>query len=236
MSEEQVNEPGDVGSEGSDVPADNFKAEVGRKFDNLTSKVEEQAKRNEAMLQQLASMVAPQKSEPQSDDIEDLVYSDPKEYARRIKEEAKSEVLREVEASRQTEAQKTQVLSNLISTYPELSDSNSEMTKKATAIYESLSEADKKSPLAYEVVVARAASELGVVPASKRKAANADSFSLQGGSSGSSRRTSAKEIPDGTAQLAELMGLNLQDKKTAERLKKLSNLEGKDWLNYKRRG
>lgn len=227
------------GSEGGsqDDPIQNFKAEVGRKFENLTGQLRQQAARNEQMLSQLAAMIPQQKQQSdggaEDEDLSELIYNNPAEYTRRVQAEATQAATRSVQEANRIEKEKTETLGRLVSTYPELSDSNSELTKKAMEVYSTFSSDQQKTAAAYELAVARAVAEVGVLPASKRQAA--PDPSLRGGSSTGGSKRSLGDIPDGTAQMAELMGLDLSNKDTKERLKKLSGLKPSDWIGYKRR-
>lgn len=228
--------------QGSDS-VENVKAEFGRKLENIESQLAQQQQRNDQLLAQLQTVAAAQtaKVETQSspkEDISDLMYSDPERYTQIITQQAtetaKQEALAQVQAMNAEQDQKNAVLQRLVNSYPELADTSSQLVKEAKMVYDSFSDTEKASPLSYEVAVGRAADKIGVQKASKRSISS-DEFALPGGGSSSSKKRQERtSIPEPTAAFAEIMGLDLEDKATKERLSALSN--SRDWTKYKRRG
>jgi hypothetical protein len=155
-------------------------------------------------------------------DLDELIYKDPKQYAKRVTENAKREAMQAVQQVNAQQQQSNQVLSQLVNDYPELSDTNSELSKRAVDIYKSLSESERNSSLGYKVAVREAAAELGSLPKSKRKQTDSEDFTL-GGSKGQKAATQSqpkqKDLDEATLKFAKAMGLNTDDKKVVERLK-----------------
>lgn len=237
MSEETMTEGQEQSENNSSPEIGNIKAEFERKLSNTESQLVELKTQNEQLMAQLSSLADNiSKSPVQStsdDDLETLMYSDPKKYTEMLEERAERRVLSKIEQQTKSQSEKTAILNSLVSQYPELSDQTNPLTKKAVEIYNSLPEGQKNSPMAYEVVVSRAASELGVAPVSKRQKSN-DDFTMPGGASeGSKRKRSSDDIPETTKQFAEIMGLDLNNEKIKKSLEKLS--KEKNWQQYKRR-
>lgn len=208
---------------------------------DLLARTDALAQQNEKLSKQLESMmsaitaVAQPKAVPvgDDDDLEVLAYKDPKAYARKIQEQAERRADALVNARLNAQQQTNAVLTQLTSDYPELADSNSELTKKAVEIYNSLSPAEKQSPTAYKVAVRDAAAEVGLLPKSKRKSSSGDDFSFGGGSAGSGNRSESRKadkLSNETLAFAEALGMDIKDKKVVERLQ--SRAQRKNWNRY----
>ena len=210
---------------------ESLQAEMNRKTEKLMNENQKLAQR----MEELMSMLTPkQSSQPaQEDDLETLVYKDPKAYAAKIKAEAAREAQRAVSESINQQQQSNAILSQLTNEYPELSDSQSELTQKAVEAYKAMSAAERSSPIAYKTAVRDAAAELGILPKNKRKSGS-DDFTMSGQSSSEGRRqASSKEqqaIDNKTAEFAKLLGLDPSDKKVAERLKQRN--QRKNWSRW----
>lgn len=194
----------------------NLKSEMSRKLSNLEEN-------NKALMAKLESLVKPaptQKTEKEPE-LDDLLYTNPKEYARLVKEEAKkaaTTVLTEASTSQRKQAD---TVGKLVHQYPELQFSDQPLYQRAVEIYNSMDPDDKTHPIAYEAAVKEAASELGVKPRSKRSAEELESFSF-GAGRGSSETRERKErttVDPRTLLFAEAVGLNVKDTKVVERLK-----------------
>lgn len=221
----------------SDVSQDtNLKAEFNRKQkeleDKMTSQLSKLAESQKALLDRLESLNQPTKQASESsDDIEDLWYSDPRKAASKIKEETQAEIRKQYEADQARQTKQNQMINDLTRKYPELSDVNSPLTQKVYEIYNQFAPEDQQNPTSIKAAVLEAASELGVMPTSKRQNTQEETFSM-GSSTGSRRPTPKKEeeLSEKTEQWAALLGLNINDKKTRESLKKRS--ERKVWNRY----
>lgn len=211
---------------------ESLQAEMNRKTEKLMNENQKLAQR----MEELMGMLAPKQSAaaaPQEDDLETLVYKDPKAYAAKVRAEAAKEAQRAVSESLNQQQQSNAILAQLTNEYPELSDSNSELTQKAVEAYKAMSAAERSSPIAYKTAVRDAAADLGILPKNKRKQSS-DDFTMSGQSSGEGRRGApSKEqqaIDNKTAEFAKLLGLDPSDKKVAERLKQRN--QRKNWSRW----
>lgn len=207
----------------------------------LLARTEKLAQDNERLskqLEQVLNTMTAAASRPtqvqvtEEEDLEVLAYKDPKRYAQKVSENATRQAEALINSKLNAQNQTNAILGQLTNDYPELSNPNSELTKKAIEIYNGMSQSEKSSPTSYKVAVRDAAAEVGLLPKSKRKSSN-DDFSMSGGSSGRSSGESSRkeELSESTLAFAEALGLNIKDKKVVERLKQRS--ERKDWGRYK---
>lgn len=209
---------------------------------DLLARTEALAQQNEKLSKQLESVMSaitqaaqPKVVEPtDQDDLEVLAYKDPKAYAKKIQEQAAKQAEAIVNSRLNAQQHTNAVLTQLTSDYPELADSNSELTKRAVEIYNSLSPSEKQSPSAYKIAVRDAAADVGLLPKSKRKQSSSDDFSFGGGSGGGASSRSegrrSEQLPAETLAFAEALGMNIKDKAVVERLK--SRAQRKNWNKY----
>lgn len=230
MSEQdQNNNSGDNTPETNNDPLLNLKSEISRKLQNSESRMSELMKQNQAMaesLKSIASRVAPPPAPKEEEDLESLAYSNPTLYAKKIAQMATKSATEATMQVQQEQAQKTMVLNSLYKDYPELSNTDSELTKTAVEIYNNLTPSEQASPSSYKLAVREAAAQLGVLPSSKR-AKTDDDFVAPGsrGNSGSrSERSASKkdEIDPAVLEISKLFGRDVNDPKVRERLKQHS--------------
>lgn len=181
----------------------NVKAEFNRKFDSVKTPP------------------APKPASEPKKALEELIYDDP---AAAVDEITNSVTAKVTERFNQG-ARKQQTAQRLISEFPEIQDESHALTKKADEIYRSLPQDEQDHPMAYKTAVSEAALELGIAPKSKRKPVveDDDSFVAPRGGSGEPRGKSRRkegELPEETVEIAALMGVDLSDAKTLERVKK----------------
>lgn len=201
-------------------PLKNLKAEMERKLSNSEARLSELQKTNELLFSKLNELTTPKAAPaPQKQvSMSDLLYSNPEEYARIIEERAMERV-----AAQQQRAQKVNgVISQLAQEFPELSDNNSSLTKRAVEIYNSLPPEEKQSSLSYRLAVKDAADELGLKPKSKRPVDDEPSF----GSSGRSAPRRKDKLNPMTEVWATALGLDPSDPKVKARLVERQN---RDW-------
>lgn len=245
MSEvsEQVETPtqGDsTAAVSAEDPTQNLKAEFSRKLNNLreaneaiTAQANEIAAQQKVILQHLQTSQQPQTPAPSKEDLEDLKYSDPDKYIELKMGAMKDDVLGEVRAENQVVAERTVALNQLAQEFPELNDDSSDMYKKAVEIYQTLPKEFKDKAAGYKLAVHEAASQVGVLPQSKR--ANQEVAAMAGskksedqldefiGSSGStaggkSAPKKSEKLDEKIVTTARLMGLDINDPKVVERL------------------
>lgn len=236
--EANANPAGDI--DGSDAdPIKNIKAEMERKFSNITKQLQTQ---NEQLMQAITQVAtpkkAPQKEAEVSEDLVDLMYSDPGAYARRIAEMATSAATKQVSAQVNRSNEVNTTLQRMVSEYPELNDQGSEMYQKAIEIYNTLSEDEKQSASGVKLAIREAAADLGVVPVSKRRRSEDDDFNFGGnvsdnkGSANNKRKQRDEvKVSEDTLAFAQLLGRNIDDPKVKAGLEKAS--KRKDYGRYR---
>lgn len=222
--ENQANEQGNQ-MPNVDETLKNLKSEFSRKQENVSKELEQ----IKAMLGNLAQPQRQQAAEP--NEIPDPVL-DPKGYKEYLKKEVLQETSQIVNQNNQRQSQ----LASLVQSYPELQDSNSELTKKAVENYSRLSNEEKMSPRSYQFAVQDAAAELGVLPVSKRQNNKNndgdDSFTANSGAYSSNKPSqkqnrNSDKIDDATLAFAQAIGKDVNDPKYIESLKKHTNR--KNW-------
>lgn len=213
----------------------NLKQEMSRKLGNYESKLNELAQTNQQLLQKLSQLTQPKPISVRSDDddMDKLWYDDPKKAAAKIKEQTKAEIMAEYQRDQEMKARTQSTLAALVADYPELNDSNSELTRRAVEIYNGMADGEKTSPIAYKAAVREAASELGVLPVKKRQVSDDDSYtgSSSSSSSNTSRRAAKKDDLDPrTIAFAKLVGLNIDDDNVKNRVKERAKRT--NWSKY----
>lgn len=198
---------------------ENIKGEFSRKHDALAAQVTKLAETNAALLQQIQALKSPQpKPEPKEKPIEDLLYDNPAEAVQKITQKVRGDIKRELDEERTTQQRQTKAINELYSEFPEFSDQEHDLTKKALEIYGKMEDAEKADPKALKLAGYQAAVEMGVKPKSKR-AQDDDSFSFGGTSQGGRPRRDSSKLDPAVTEFAKLMGLNMDDQKVMERLK-----------------
>lgn len=220
----------------------NFKAEMNRKLENVTS----QSKNANDTLIALANSVQARQVEQQQTaykkQMDTLAAEDPSRFqeetakraadaARQATEEA---MVRAQTVSAQAQAKQAQVIGEITSNYPEINLPNHPMQKKVLELYNALPEEERNSSVAYKLIAKEAAEELGIKPMSKRTEDEMDEFVGYGrGSRGQGAGRKRAGIDPKTLQFAELMGINVKDEKVRKELEDYSQISGSDWLKYK---
>lgn len=231
MSDDQSKEATSV-DENQQDPIKQIKSEFGRKQENVMNELN--ALRSQ--LSQIADTVitAASAKNKQSEEIDVDPIVDPKGY----KESLKKELRKEMEQSLGAERERGTVLSTLVANYPELQQSNSELTKTALQIYNNLSPAERSSPSGYKIAVMQAAQEVGILPMSKRKQSSSEDSDFTMSASNSSVRTrpsqkaKEKELDEKTLAFAELIGRPVNDPKYQESLKKTVSGRKRSWQKF----
>lgn len=218
-------------------PITNLKSEMSRKTEKLAQENARLAQQLDAVLGKLNNLSAPAASGNLDEDaaLEELAFKDPKEYARRVREQATRQATQMVDQRIQQQNNQQATLSALVNDYPELQDAGSDLTKRAVEIFKGLSQSEQSSPLAYKAAVREAAAELGVLPKTKRKTSSSDDFSFSGSNSGSGSQSSRgsgsnDKLDERTVAFAKLIGLKTDDPKVVERIKQRS--KRKSWSRY----
>lgn len=236
MNNDQENQgnPGEQGNEQQSQgrSAESIAAEMHRKTDKLAQENAKLSQQLERVMEMLNKQPVAQSAQGE-DDLEALVYKDPKAYARKIREQAAQDAQQVVNRSLQQQSQTNAVLSQLTSEYPELADGSSELTKATIEIYKGMSADERSSPSAYKIAVRDAAAELGVLPKNKRRVQNNEDFSLSGNNGASQKqasRSAQSEVDPKTEAFAKLLGLDTTNKDTMKRLQNRS--QRKNWTKW----
>ena len=214
-------------------PIAQLKGEFSRKMANTEAKLAEVVELNKQFLEKLSAQQT-QRPEPQApkteEDLDTLIYSDPKKAAHLIKEQAKSEVMQSLSQSQAQQSRITSTINTLVSEYPELNNQHNPLTKKAIEIYMSLPEDERASPAAYKLAVKEAAQELNVKPLSKR---SQEEYMPQSGRSSEETRKPKNAVSPEMEQMASIFGIDLSKKEVKERVLKNSS---RNWASNKKLG
>lgn len=226
MADEPVVTGTDAAASAADERTKNFSAEISRKLENTEKRLEDK-------ITSLLSKIPQAKAAPAAnveEDLDDLLYSDPKRYAQVVREQAKREASQAAHSIQQSENQKNQVLGKLVADFPELRDQSSTFAKAALAEYESLPQTLQQDPVAYELAVSRAALKQGMRPISQRN--NDDSFTVSSNSGNRPTKSASKKDDDLDAVLAvaELFGKDIKD---PEYLKSIKGHMKRDYHRYR---
>lgn len=180
--------PGGGAAATPEDPVKNLKSEYGRKFEGVTSQLQQLSQQ----LQELAS----QRNQPapairQQTSIRDRIYDDPDGVINEAVSRAKSEALQEAESLLNNRQNMQNAVYRMTSEYPELAQSENQALVQR--IHNSLPASIRNTPEGAELALSRAAAEQGLIPASRRrKPAGADDSYIPP-SSGSPRRDQPKE-------------------------------------------
>jgi hypothetical protein len=191
-------------------PIKNLKAEMNRKLENTNAQLQ-------ALLAAINTQNKPAPSEPAK---KVSVFEDEEAYAARVVAEAEARIEKKLAKEREQQTKQAQTINQLVMEFPELAQQDHSLTKRAVEIYNSLSDDEKNSPIAYKAAVKEAALELDIKPKAKRSQQRKedDSFSLGGSSQGSKRPAPASEVDKVRESLAEAFGIKLTPE-VKERLK-----------------
>jgi len=214
-------------------PIKNLKGEFNRKLSAQESALNSLRESNERLVAIMQGLI-PAKQEPQQQesDSSDLDPYDPgfaQKVAKRA-EQAASRVMSE-------QNEKNRVVGELMSRYPDLQDMNSDLHKKTAALYDQM----PKTASNMELATLKAASELGVSPMSKNRkptvhgddddtfvmpsSRNRDSNNQQ-----SDRDNKKGKLSEKSLAIAQLMGLDIEDKVQVARIEKRA--QRKVWSKY----
>lgn len=230
----------DTQSEGTDDqdPMKNLRGEFSRKFQNMQAKNEELIAQNSQLIAKIDQVIATTTKTTQEPEIdyEDLKYSDPDKYVELKMKEVESRVDQKIGASLNQQNAKNQTIQAMMSEYPELASQDSALVKKAIELGKRYSEEFVGTPEGIRLVIREAASQLGILPSAVRAQMSSSGDSMDdfiaGSNSGSNRKQEQRKKDDldpKTKVVAELMGLDVNDKAVIERLKKH---QGRKWQKW----
>lgn len=210
--------PQDPKDEGRDLK--NLQAEFSRKQQNMDDKLSQINKTNELLLAQIQAMQpAPRKSKEDDADLATMIYDDPNKAVEIMEKRVEQKLEKKYNQVETQKENKNNILRKITSEYPEATDDNHPLTKRALEIFNSYGSSD---PVMLQTAVFQAAAEQGIKPKSKRTESEEYEDVASGSSSrGSSRRRREKEsdLNQRTKTFAQLMGINTSDPKVEARLK-----------------
>lgn len=210
-------------------PIKNLKAEFSRKQANLEAQQAETNAQLQAILAEVQkSMRAP---EAPKKSARELVFDDPEEFVKQVEENATRKatevVTKQYEASQKVQTE----VASFTSKYPEFAQEGSEAVLLATKYASQLPAKLKGTAEGVEIAMSRAALELGLVAANKRKTTiNEEPVVGSRGSSSAASTSKKGKIDEKTLAFAELLGMDLNDPKQAAALEKANNR--KKWNSY----
>lgn len=207
-------------------PINNLKSEFNRKLTNLEESNQKLAETLQALIQRVTPEAAPKQS--QSKPLSEMVYDDPEGFVNTVVTKAVEGSRKVMDTERQADQKRQAVFMQLFNDYPELVDSSNELTKKTLEIYSAMSAEEKASPLGMKMAARDAATEMGVVPKSKRRNQDSDDFSFggsSGGTGGERKSKGDKQEDEAILSVASLfkdafkdMGKDVNDPKFQKRL------------------
>lgn len=212
----------------------NLKEEMNRKFEGVQKNMNSLQQTNQqllAELQKMSKQAVSQAATHTTKKIDQIWYDNPEEAKNQIKEETKREIMADIQASNATQNKTNSTLNALVIEFPELADSDNDLTKLAVKIYNEMPDDDKTSPIAYKAAVKEAALEMGIKPRSKRTDQENDDFSLKGSGGSQSRNRGNRRgtLDPAVAEFAKLVGVDAGDSKVKERLIRSQNRNWKKW-------
>lgn len=213
MSDEQSSSSNATGAstEATGSTEQNLKAEFNRKIDNVETLLRQQSEIIKSLSQKQTPPPQFQQQESSDADLDDLVLTNPREFAKRVTQNAKAEITQDLQKSKSYEDRRQQILNAIVTDYPEALDQSSSLYKKADEYYRSMSADEQRSPIAMKAAFRDAAIDLDIKPKSKRGDTNVDSFSFGNSGGSSSRRTPKDEVAPETTELLALMGMDTSD-------------------------
>lgn len=234
MSEDNTGQEGQAqesASEGEQTPdpiqvlqqeLKNSKSENSRKLENL-----------QAQLAEIASALKPKVQETPID--KNLIYDSPEEYARQIEDRAVAKAEQRVLGKVQQQNAYQMKVAALQSEYPEFRDESNPVYRKAQEIYQNLPSDIQGTTVALENAMLKAASEMGLVPVSKRRKPAGDDYIPPTNSNSQRRNLQAKDDPatEKAVEFAKIMATasgRKADKDMLDRVRE--SAKRKSWRTY----
>jgi len=223
----------------SDDEISNLKAEMNRKLGNHDETLSKIAEQNKLLTDQLQQSMAAQqqaqvtrkKAAQDSVHIGDLLYEDANKAVEVIQQRAEERALGVLRTQQEAQAKQNAVMADIMQAFPEVSDVNHPLTKRAVEIYGKMEPSDRALPMSYRVAVMEAAAEQSIQPVSKREPGAEEAFTMSGSSSGTQvNKKQAQKNQDAMLKFAEIMGIDVNDEKQVARLK---NRERENWKRYR---
>jgi hypothetical protein len=211
-------------------PVKNIKAEFARKTSNLEEKLAHTNAQLEQMLALVQQSVKPTETKP-SKSARDLLYDDPDAFVSEVTEKATRKAQEEARALAAQQSAINNVIADYSSKYPEIAQQGSEAMQLAVKFGNELPKHLKGTAEGAELAMSKAIAELGLAPVSRRK--KVEEPEVVGGAARSTNSQAKKpdaKLDENTLALAQLMGVDLKDKKRVENIAKAASR--KNWLKY----
>lgn len=200
----------------------NLKAEMNRKLENLEKSQKDLLAALKSPPPAVKKSVATQEKE-----MKDIWFEDPDLATKMIQDSTMRRFDERLAAANEAQVKTNSTLQSLYKEYPELSDMENPLTKKSVEVFEKMTAEEKANPVAYRAAVREAADELDIRPKSKRKQSDdGDNFSLSSSSARGGRDENSgggasrnKRLDPRTVEFAKLLGLDMDDQKTVDRVK-----------------
>lgn len=202
----------------------NLKGEMGRKFDNLQDALKKQNAEMQKIVETLQAQTR-QKSLPIVEEkqvsIGDMLFENADAAVETILSRAEQRLDSKINRRDETMA----TVSRITGEYPEFLDQNSDVYRLAVQKQSALAPSLQNTPDGIKIAMYEAASEVGLLPKSKRQSTSNDDnddFVQSGGSSSAGRtrtREKSDKIDPKTVEWARLLGVPVEDPKRMESLK-----------------
>ena len=215
---------------------ENLKAEFSRKMDKTTADLASLKQSNQQVIAALEAFAVKSKSTPEKVDDsedEDLMYSNPAKYKAKLKNEILGEVNKVQDNREATQQAFQKTVSDLVSIFPELNRTDTDMYKKTMEVLNKYPQEQRNDPAVMKAASYQAASEINLIPTSKREPSkdDDDSFSLSAISGNKDRKRKLEKVDEEVKVIASLFGMDIENKETAENLKKHQNRDS--WNNWR---
>lgn len=215
-------------------PIEQLKGEFSRKTANLAKMQEETQAQLSAILEQVQRSMQPKEPSAPKKPVKDLLYDDPEEFARQVREEATREATEVVSKQYQASQAVQNAVASLQQQYPEFAQEGSEASMLAIKKAASLPAKLKGTAEGARLAMLETAQELGLVAMQRRQQPKRQQEEPVVGSrsstSTSQARKPAGKVDEKTKALAELLGLDFNDPKQVAELEKASTR--KNWSRY----
>lgn len=211
--------------------ADNVKAEFDRKFNNIKEQTDITNTKidnlMETIIQQNRKQDLPpaKKEDPIDPDLEPGRYVDSKLSGLDAK------IAQAVTSATSKISERDTLLNSMVNKYPELGDPNSELYKATVKNHENLGEGLHGTSAGYKLAIYDAVEKVG---SKKKESSDVEEFIGGGGGDGGSFRRPPKKsatLDPLIVETAKIMGLDVEDKKVMERIKKRS--ERTSWSKWR---
>lgn len=225
--EESVETPEAPTAPSTDDRFRNLQAEMNRKLENQNAQLLAILESVQKSSQVVQAPVAPQKA------MKDLMFDDPEAYTQHIIAQAASIADQKINEKVRVSSASQSVVNEISGKYAEFSNPNSEAAQEALAEYAKLPQYLQNTPEGTRLALMNVVANRGLSPTAKRQASKTDDFALGGGAPPAARRSQASpksEIDPQTLAFAELIGIDVNDPKRLEGLKKSAGR--KNWNRY----